>query len=366
MDLALQPPAVVLPPLADTAALLPPVGRAAATLLPDYAAVTSFVEGHGHRAAMPSPRVLRTTGSALWRASRWLARSLTTVAPRVGVVLPWYTIDSMVFTLACRRVGVPVVDLQHGLQDATHFAYAHWHRVPASRWSLVPDQFWLWSDKERDALNRTWSGAGQPGVAVLGDPSRSDFAVVASDADRRRLDDVCPADASEGLVTLSGVESDRELDAIATALGRSPDRWFWWVREHPNNRAMAAALDRRLAASGAPAESSVATAVPLDALLSRVDVHVTGASTVTELAADAGVPTVLMSSIGAERFAREIEAGVAVAADGPSAAFAAAVDQAGRMATRSSRVDLSPGIAWLDRLASSGRAGEPRSQSRVS
>ena len=37
-------------------------------------------------------------------------------------------------TLAASRLGIPVIDVQHGLQDITHPAYSSWNKYPKGRW----------------------------------------------------------------------------------------------------------------------------------------------------------------------------------------------------------------------------------------
>jgi hypothetical protein len=254
----------------------------------------------------------------LQSCARYFESTIRTANARIGFVVEYYGLQGMAFVLACRRAGIPVVDLQHGLQGTVHFAYAQWHDIPLTGHPLLPDVFWVWSEAEA-AVIRAWAPpSGAHRALVGGNPWLEDF-------DRGHRDESAAdpgTPARRVLYTLHGMETDAELDLIGSYLSGSPAEWTWWVRPHPTVPGGGARLrgsDRRATA-------------PLPDLLREADVHVTSHSSVVLEAEALGVPSVITSTVGQEVFADQISRAVAVGVDGSSAAaVVAGIDAAVRL-----------------------------------
>lgn len=63
----------------------------------------------------------------------------------------WYSIEGHALSLACSEVGIPVIDVQHGVAgNGYHDAYNGWKKFPSnSSYELLPSFFlcWTWEDK---------------------------------------------------------------------------------------------------------------------------------------------------------------------------------------------------------------------------
>ena len=242
-------------------------------------------------------------------------RLLQMTKPRLAFVVSYYGIEGMSFVLACRRAGVPVVDLQHGAPGKLHPAYASLPRPAQDVHALVPDRFWVWSEWEQGVISDWASGTGHAAV-VGGDPWMTIW------EEDKRWEGLSEAMARAGrllaraggrpivLITLQwGLNPDEQLEPMGRLIAASADRFEFWVRLHPSM------LDRReevralLQTAGGRYELDEPTDLPLPALLSHASVHVTHSSSTAVEAAEFGVRTVLTSALGGELYARLAEGG---------------------------------------------------------
>ena len=69
---------------------------------------------------------------------RWLRRA----RPGLIVLDNWCNGPMFAAALAAHRLGIPVMDLRHGIQEHTHSYYHCWHRAPSGGWPGRPDIFW--------------------------------------------------------------------------------------------------------------------------------------------------------------------------------------------------------------------------------
>ncbi|MBS0366249.1 MAG: hypothetical protein JSR67_10555 [Proteobacteria bacterium] len=241
-------------------------------------------------------------------------RRLRRLRPRMAFIVSFYSVEGMAFVLACRECGIPVMDIQHGVQGEMHPAYAAWPRPRGDRHELLPDRFWVWSDWEADVIG-SWSGGTGHSPFVGGNPWsdlwRSDSrwqGVTEAMARARALKDKAGR-RSVVLITLQyGLSASEQLEGVAGLLRSRGEKMAFWVRLHP------AMLERReeirsYLGSAGPCELDECSDLPLQALLPHVDVHVTHSSSTVIDAAQFGVPSVITTIYGAEVHGRILSTG---------------------------------------------------------
>lgn len=249
--------------------------------------------------------------------SAWYQRVLRRVRPRLAFVVNYYSLDGMAFTLACRSLRVPVVDLQHGLQGDNHIAYGRWTKMPRSGFELLPDWFWCWSERDAQAI-QGWADRTSEAhrTIVGGNPWLEEWTsgdarlAAATDAAVRAVKERRGSHQRHVLVTLQWGLSKTETEKLIGAMRLAPPELSWWVRVHPY------ALDEREAIRAALKEGGIttfeldlATDLPLHGLLRHMDIHVTHSSSTVIEARFFGVPSVVTSEYGLEFFGTEATAG---------------------------------------------------------
>jgi hypothetical protein len=269
----------------------------------------------GLDAFVPSRRFLRLGLSTLLSMHRFFGRLLDRVQPKAGFVDNYYKIDAMAFVLACRTAGIPSVDIQHGMQGAMHPAYGQWSAVPDSGYALLPRYFWVWSEEEKGHID-SWRPDGDHEPIVGGNPflrmclRGADPRLAAARRAIDRLRVALPSGRTV-LLTLNGFESPEQLEALAAIVAAAPVTWRWWIRSHPRHLEGAREAGEILARRGIDtAEVEGVSEAPLFLLLPKVDVHVTGSSSVVIDAAAFDVPSVVLAEDGLAKYPRERQAGL--------------------------------------------------------
>ncbi|GFE82020.1 hypothetical protein GCM10011487_40200 [Steroidobacter agaridevorans] len=252
--------------------------------------------------------------------------------PKLAMLVSYYSLEGFAFVLACRESGVPVVDLQHGVQGSMHPAYAAWPRPKDRTHPLLPDYFWVWSDWEREVISQ-WSVdtthsavvGGNPWMNVWRDSTAWPGSAAALTAGRELK-------ARSGhrpvvLVTLQfGFAPADQIDPLARLIEHAADRFAFWVRLHPVMLAEREAVRSRL---GNPERFLLdePTDLPLQALLPSIDLHLTHSSSTVIEAAQFGVRSVLTTQWGAELFEPSIEQGWAHLETGDEIQLAATLER---------------------------------------
>jgi hypothetical protein len=257
------------------------------------------------------------------------ARRLRSSRARLAFMVGYYGVEGMGFVLACRTRGIPVVDIQHGVQGELHPAYAGW-RLPIDgrMHPLLPDRFWVWSDWERVVIARWADGTGHA-ATVGGNPWLDvwgDGPIWPGAADARAAARALRLQAQGRpvvLVTLQyGLVDGDQLDPLVDLVRTVGTRFVFWARLHPLMLDRRESVRARLAQAGATVELDACTDLPLHAVLPQADVHLTHSSSTAIEAAQFNLRTVLTSDYGAELFTPLIDAGTVIVETGSAATLA--------------------------------------------
>lgn len=223
------------------------------------------------------------------------ARQLERFAPEVGIVVNWYGTTAMAFTAAAQEAGIPVADIQHGVQGPSHGMYGHWPKEALVS-TLIPHAFLNWSMSEAAHLS-SWIGdkrrtyiCGLPWLHLRED-------LLATSPDYIAL----KAAAGGRPVLLVSLQADPRalLDLVeATLVQPGADRFAWALRCHPGQHGQMDIIAGRFAGQTAVLPVREATLAPLALVLRMSSAHLTEFSSVVLEAAAAGLPSFLSSSFG--------------------------------------------------------------------
>ena len=277
---------------------------------------------HENSTLVFSPRLIGAQIVALRHASRELARRLVRCKAKATFIVDYYNLEGMAACHAAHSIGIPSVDLQHGVAGEHHSAYGRWTRVPARGYSVLPKIFWTWSAEDAaciEAWAKRTNGAHQ--ARTVGNVFTVGWhgGIVprpANLASRLHALKERQGDRSRYLVALQpGLVNREVLYPILKAIAHTRDAAHWWFRLHPLQRkGEREELHRLLNEVGGSVEIDEPTELPLLAILSESDALLTHSSSVVLEAESLGVPAIVWSPCGLDLFARSVKDGTAHAA----------------------------------------------------
>ena len=287
--------------------------------LPGHDGVRQFLDEQGVQApSIDRARLVRRASIVFATASRF-ERLLRIVKPTLAFVVTFYAGLGAAYLLACRRLGILSVDLQHCPQEGAHKAYG-WHALPERGYGVLPAVFWSWTTTDAAYVRRWTDTLALPWHrSVHG--GHTQLAPFLDDADPRTRAWDSTFDAVAGgavfereiLITLQPVSGFRaQWRDLAAQIKASPARWRWWIRRHPSARAYQDAEYAELVSLRMPnVMVDQALLLPLPALLRRMSVLVSRFSGASAEAAAFGVPALFLSDEARGQFSGLIAQGLA-------------------------------------------------------
>lgn len=232
---------------------------------------------------------------------------------------------------AAHRLGLPAVEVQHGMNGYHHWGYTHWSSFPEEKYPVFPTDFAVWSlHSARNLVRWHHRGAGRPRVTIAGRPEMAAAATGAAlPGDLAAFRKAHPFVV---LVTLQDLPSlgltEETLDLIRAA----PPEWGWLLRLHPltrnsQNRIRTPEEGEAFLAAHGIANAAVATATdhPLSEVLRVTDHHVTHLSSCVVECLAASIPSTCIQPLGRDTFADFLKAGnIRLASSVPEAVAAIA------------------------------------------
>ncbi len=250
---------------------------------------------------------------------------LKAVRPKVVFCVCYYSVPAMAMIFAAKKLNIPTVDIQHGVQSSDHPAYASWHKVPPEGYPTFPEFFWCWGPTEAFQI-QTWSR--DKSKAITGCNLLIRKWKEHPNELMRAMDSAVSAQFKAGekivLVSLSPttliVQKRREI--LLEMVRSSPSHWHWLFRAHPSDYHLIDDLQALVPERVKVKEPSF---LPLFSCLKVAKVHVTELSTVIFEAKAFGVPTVLIDPLAVPRYQECVDQGWAsLATDAESAVEAIA------------------------------------------
>ncbi|MEJ2650184.1 MAG: hypothetical protein P8016_17460 [Sedimentisphaerales bacterium] len=215
-------------------------------------------------------------------------KALEKLSPDMAFLVNYYSLDGMAFTMACRELKIPTIDIQHGLQGDLHFAYGRWFKVPSTGFQLLPSFFWVWSNLEEAVIEKWSHQVSQYHRPLVGGnlwmsqwKGNADNTVTYYDKEILRLKE-SHSKAIHILVTLSGWNFDQVLlDRIRNVNQNIDIDIVWWIRLHPSWPEDGKKVRQIFKDYGiSNYELEAASALPLYGLLKNIDLHLTHTSSV--------------------------------------------------------------------------------------
>ena len=249
----------------------------------------------------------------LWVRRGQFEELLLRLKPKAVFVICYYSPDMLALCWACRDLGIPIVDIQHGQQGPYHAMYNHWTDLPQQGYHLLPDRFFCWGGPTQQIQQAGLSTArSRPYSYVAGHPWVGLWREDGPLQEKGALID-----------TLSGLKRDRVVlcalqptledvipPVLREAIAQRPD-WMFLLRLHPHQHHKRDHLAAQLRQLGLEnCNLDLATQAPLYPLVQFADHVVTLFSSVAWEASAFGKPVTIIDRRGFDVYAHAIAAGV--------------------------------------------------------
>ena len=235
----------------------------------------------------------------------YFTKLLQMCKPSVVIGSNYYGIE-MALNLACRKMNIKSIDIQHGVQGDYHVAYGSWKKIPETGYDLLPDIFAVWSEEEKKVIDK-WAEGTYHKAKIIGHPMRN-YLAIAKGQNRISERKNCKINVLITLQTGRGfIKLYKEL------LEFNNHQIFWFIRKHPT---MGTKEQREIKKELSFYNKSIynyenASDEVLFDLLERIDIHISENSSVVIEAAQYGIPTILVHESGKDLYEREILSGKA-------------------------------------------------------
>ena len=83
----------------------------------------------------------------------YYSRTFSTSRPKLLIVVNYYSLMHQSAIYAAKERGIPVLEIQHGVQGNKHYAYAKWQEFNHLSDKFFPSVYWNWNLQDTDFLN---------------------------------------------------------------------------------------------------------------------------------------------------------------------------------------------------------------------
>jgi hypothetical protein len=206
--------------------------------------------------------------------------------PKLVFLTVFYRLEAMAMSLACQRLGIKVVEYQHGAQNDYHSMYTHWQNIPAQGYELIPDLFWMWGNIPKERIDN-WAKNSIKHKVVVGGNLWMTY-LSEKEHEVSGIKEFYNQSQTHILISLQGDQFFPRF--LIETIAASSNDIIWHFRDHPR-----LSISRQLRESIAHYENveiDFSSQAPLYELLKVSDIHLTGYSTVAFEAQNFHVPTV--------------------------------------------------------------------------
>ena len=226
-------------------------------------------------------------------------------------VFAFYGLIGHASAAACRDIGIPCIDIQHGVAGRGHESY-HWPNMPAGGYNTLPTHFLTWTDIERQAIAEN-AGPDGPQASVIGHTWRLTAALFdelsqppialnrkrylqTQKVFREKTKDTASALSAESMNILVSLYTDQDTGWLKDVIKTSPANWRYFIRLHPGEAKRTDAIKaREVEFKSMNAEVQTATEATIPALMPHMNAHLTKYSSTVIDALAYGVPSVCFS-----------------------------------------------------------------------
>lgn len=219
---------------------------------------------------------------SIWKANeQYFINKILQKNIKLCFVLTYYGFHSSAMVSACKFSGIPVIDIQHGIQGETHFAYSSWTNIPDGGFNLLPNYFWCWTDNDSNNINK-WAhiSNSSTSLAFAGGNSFLNLFLTPNGIFLSKLTNNLRSkiDSTKKtiLYTCNLYEYEVNNEAVLEIIKKTQNDFNWLIRLHPQEKMFTKKFEKLLNNAGIyNTQIEWSTNAPLYGLLSCSDLHIT-------------------------------------------------------------------------------------------
>jgi hypothetical protein len=223
-------------------------------------------------------------------------------------VVCFYDLEVLPFVVAAKKMGIKVIDIQHGKQGQIHHIYSHNPMVHQMK-EMYPDVFWNWGKSSAEAIDVWFSDKSNSPMCIPGGNLftqnwlNDDF-----EANYSGNTEIRALVKRYGSVVLFCGDPIEETfpEVMVKYIAQNPEVLVL-VRLHPAMKNRIAGFKKQLPFENV--EISISTAAPLYAMLKAVDCLITAWSSVCIEGLVFNLPSILIHKNGVDLYQSYIDKG---------------------------------------------------------
>jgi hypothetical protein len=199
---------------------------------------------------------------------------------------------------ACKELNIPTIDIQHGNVDIN---YLSWKNMNKEVIHYLPDYYWVWSENDRQLVEKSAVGSLQP---VLGGNmwlKRS----ISQLPDTKEILSVTTFNRYNKRVLVSLQYSyflEYTVMMVKEAIQRCAEKYLWMIRFHPLNTEGEKIFTLKHLGHFINVEYEISSGENLYSILKIADAHIVASSAVAKEGLLFNIPTIIVHEQGCDLF----------------------------------------------------------------
>lgn len=332
------------------------------TSLPRYELFLKEMERKGLSVKLLSIKDLALNVYYINQVRKYFIKMINKKTVKIGICVDSASLEGKAFILACRDIGIPAVEIQHGVIGESHYAFGSWKCK--NGYTVLPDYFWCW-DKYAAKVINSWAGQtnGKHRALVGGNLWHYLWRVgnksFVRDYDKFFYDlkkkSIMESQCKVILLTLQPRIAYDEF--VYDMIAKTKEKYWWIIRLHPTmaNKSDIYNIQNKFG-QFKNVYIDIGDKIPILIWLKNIDLHVTFDSSVIIEAASWGVKSIILdtSNLIYDYYKEQIQSKMAVIARN-EAEFSDLVKKMSCRSEKSAEVNFKKPIDLLKRIINEKR-----------
>ncbi|MBG15666.1 MAG: hypothetical protein CL853_04865 [Crocinitomicaceae bacterium] len=236
---------------------------------------------------------------------------LSSSKPKIIFCKMFYSVENMGLNLAAKKLGIKVIDIQHGKNGKYNHMMSCWSRFPKNGYKLLPDFFWTWGDYFSTNINTHFPKNLSKHHTISGGNLWLSKCIHQNPFELTENESVFLEKIKSKnciLFALQPIDKENTIpEWVINAIIETPE-YFWLIRRHP--RQSTSDVNYKNTNELENVDTEFASTIPLSVLLNNCIYNITLWSSVCIDALEFNVKSAIIHQEGFKIYEKEIGDGV--------------------------------------------------------